>query len=316
MKLSGCDGISFELTITGYEFPDIEQDIYDADWLNVHTKVSHPLGSWSAQYPCLFTYEVEWLARWLEKIASHPAVPDTRFFTEPNLAFSLFSKNDGEQMLQVNLSHEMAPPWLGSEDEAIEGLSIDFRLRELDLTGAAQSLCEALKRYPPRGEYALWLTSEAYYQFQPLFAEGMKLRTRGQYEEAIVLFEHALEEAPQSDETKPFDSAWLVRAKYELAFCFFRLAEQGDAALYAKTENILQAIDLQAKGLTIREEIIDLWGHLLVKQGRYSEALLKFEELIKTFPTSRLVEDCWYMLGWVSFQLGRPEEGRGAFQSS
>ena len=137
---------------------------------------------------------------------------------------------------------------------------------------------------------------------------------RGQYEEAIVLFEHALEEAPRSDETKPFDRAWLVRAKYELAFCSFRLAEQGDAALYAKTENILQVIDLQAKGLTIREEIIDLWGHLLVKQGRYAEASLKFEELIESFPQSRLVENAWYMLGGLYFKMDCPEKGRKAFE--
>jgi hypothetical protein len=139
MKLSSSNSISFELTITGYEFPDLETD-YDADWLNIGTTVVHPLASWSAEFPCLFTYEVEWLARWLEKVALSQASDDTCFFTEPNLEFSVFSQSNGEKTFRVNLSHEMAPPMAQSEDKVFEGISIDFRFEELNLHAAAQSL--------------------------------------------------------------------------------------------------------------------------------------------------------------------------------
>lgn len=277
MKLSGCDGISFELTITGYQFPNLD-DRHQSDWLNVHTEVRHPLGSWLSEFSCLFTYEVEWLIRWLKKVVSGQVSCETCFFTEPNLEFATFLKTD-KQILRVNLSHEMAPPWLQSKDEAIEGFDIDFKLKELELDVAIQALCENLKRYPPRGAHALWLTSEAYYYLQPLSVEAMRLKRAGDYRSAINLLKRTLDESKKYQKKNVFfDEYWFLHKKYELADCYFRLAKtQGDFTFYTEAESLLQ-------------------------------------ELIESCPIEGLVEDTWYSLGQLYLMMERQEDGQRAFE--
>ena len=60
------------------------------------------------------------------------------------------SPTDGEQMLRVKLSHEMAPPWLLPGHQTIKGFCIDFRLSKRDLFAATHSLCAQLAQYPHR----------------------------------------------------------------------------------------------------------------------------------------------------------------------
>ena len=49
------------MSLVGYQFPDLEDDEYDSNWLNVKIEVSNERGKWSAIDPALLTYEVEWL---------------------------------------------------------------------------------------------------------------------------------------------------------------------------------------------------------------------------------------------------------------
>src|SRR5262245_34471757 len=69
MKLRAGQNITLELDAAGYQFPDIRDSDLDSNWLIVHGKIEHPLGSWSFSYPCLTTAEVERLTGWFEAIA-------------------------------------------------------------------------------------------------------------------------------------------------------------------------------------------------------------------------------------------------------
>jgi len=55
-------------------------------------------------------------------------------------------------------------------------------------------------------------------------------------------------------------------------------------------------------------DVLYLWGYVLFKQGRYAEALSKFEELIDAAPQSgfrgRVLEEALYALGKTSLELG------------
>ena len=61
MRLVGRDGV-LELTLVGYQFPHLATVPWDSNWLNVRVRVQHPQGNWTAQDPCLLTYDVAGLA--------------------------------------------------------------------------------------------------------------------------------------------------------------------------------------------------------------------------------------------------------------
>jgi len=89
MKLCAADGTAFELTILGYQFPELASEQYDSNWLVIRIHVDHPSGSWEARDPCLLSYEVAELADWLEAVAQGEPARREMSFMEPNLEFRL-----------------------------------------------------------------------------------------------------------------------------------------------------------------------------------------------------------------------------------
>ena len=69
-----------KLDLTGYQFPEAENEPYDADWLNITIRVKHPRGSWTTTDPSLLTYEVERLAAWFEALADGQIVEPEQGF--------------------------------------------------------------------------------------------------------------------------------------------------------------------------------------------------------------------------------------------
>lgn len=72
MKLKADEYSEFEMSVAGYQFPHIENEPYDSDWLNIQLNVNHPRGSWSKTNACLLTFELVGLAAWLRRIAEEP----------------------------------------------------------------------------------------------------------------------------------------------------------------------------------------------------------------------------------------------------
>ena len=87
-QLSDAKGTSLSLTISGYQFPEIENDSHDSNWLNITGKVEHPRGSWTFVDPCMLTYELEGLSDWLESVAENSNTSHHKsavFFTPASL---------------------------------------------------------------------------------------------------------------------------------------------------------------------------------------------------------------------------------------
>ena len=147
MILKAADGVSFELHVVGYQFPDDHVSQYDSNWLNIRIDVTHPLGGWSRTDPALLRYEVQRLAHWLHALGSGEHGDAEQSFLEPNLAFELLK--DAGETLRISFRLEFSPPradrWTG-EDR----LYVDFPLVDVDLEAAASSLLEELSRYPKR----------------------------------------------------------------------------------------------------------------------------------------------------------------------
>lgn len=92
MRLVGADGSLFELSIAGYQFPEIETGEYDSNWLGIQIHVAHARGEWTSTQPILLTNEVAALADWFDAIARGDHVEAEQHFLEPNLSFRLLDQ--------------------------------------------------------------------------------------------------------------------------------------------------------------------------------------------------------------------------------
>jgi hypothetical protein len=148
MLLKGTEGTEFELKVIGYQFPDLENEEYDSDWLSIHLRVVHQRGTWTSIDPSLLTWEVSSLAEWLQSISRGESVDEEESFLEPNLSFQL--TGNGARKLRVYFELESRPEWAPYDGSSREDLWLEFELDPVQLRNAVASLREALQRYPVR----------------------------------------------------------------------------------------------------------------------------------------------------------------------
>ncbi len=149
MRLRSPNGSSFEMSVEGYQFPDIQNEPYDSNWRLIRIRVAHFRGEWTTVDPCLLTDEVEDLANWFDAIAQGKGVEKEQNFTEPNLMFRLRETPEGRS-LRVYFELESRPSWAESRVSPEEDLFLEFPLADLDLARAAEELRGELARYPQR----------------------------------------------------------------------------------------------------------------------------------------------------------------------
>ncbi|MBD9651419.1 hypothetical protein IB267_24005 [Ensifer sp. ENS09] len=134
-----------ELTIRQYEFPNVEGDESDSNWLVVEGSVDINGTKWTFRDPYLTTFEAERLADWLEGVSIGEPSTSYCFFTEPNLEFR-YQKN---RQLRIRLALESGPPGL---HPPIRWNERSFLVRvNAELVTAARQLRQQLVRFPPRG---------------------------------------------------------------------------------------------------------------------------------------------------------------------
>jgi len=149
MILTSGKDEEFEMTVAGYEFPHLEHEPFDADWLDVHVNVIHSRGAWSKNYPCVLTWELAGLAEWLESIAETNPPYSERRFMEPELRFEWFG--EGMNTLRVHLHYSLRPSWSpyhGPNEE--KDLYVQFTLTPDNLSQATTSLRGEIKQFPVR----------------------------------------------------------------------------------------------------------------------------------------------------------------------
>ncbi|MFN8075369.1 MAG: hypothetical protein U0Q15_08130 [Kineosporiaceae bacterium] len=167
MLLRSTDGTELELTVAGYEFPDLAEladaSDWDANWLVVAGRLVLADGrTWSFRDPSLVVDEAQQLGRWLLAAADGrvPEVPvaepkepaDRRMlvFVEPNLAFSVARREAGSVAVRVWLSHETVAPWV-EEPWAFDAQEIVLVVPAAELAAAGKVWLDAMSAFPRRG---------------------------------------------------------------------------------------------------------------------------------------------------------------------
>ena len=166
MQITSPDQASFELRISGYQFPDTvghgERD-WDANWLQVHGTVTQAdKKTWSFDDPCLTTWEAKALGAWLADVAAgkvppspfgtdDPGSEQLLMFTEPNIAFSLERRIADRARVRVHFSLEALPPWLqGKNRPDMFEYFVLLNVSLAELAQAADDWRLELTRFPQR----------------------------------------------------------------------------------------------------------------------------------------------------------------------
>ncbi|MEM9081434.1 MAG: hypothetical protein AAGC74_12160 [Verrucomicrobiota bacterium] len=149
MKLVKDSTRSFALHVAGYQFPELENEDYDSNWLNIRIDVLHPEGSWTATDPSLLTYELRELGTWLASITKNPAESSEIDFIEPNLKFQYRAESD-PQILRILFELESRPGWAPSDGAGMEDLWVDIPFAREDFESAAAAIAEECRRFPQR----------------------------------------------------------------------------------------------------------------------------------------------------------------------
>ena len=149
-----------------------------------------------------------------------------------------------------------------------------------------------------------------------IYEEAKTLYEAKDYNGAIEKYNLALQEADKRFvKTEVIDKDFKTLARFQIALCYSKLAEEGDVADYDKALEIVEEIYPTATVRKHQEGIVYLWGHILFKQEKYEEAEPKFRELIEKFPNSISVENSWYAIGNLNYKLQKYEDARKAFKS-
>ena len=147
MTLTGTNGRSFDLSVTGYQFPDVTDDDYDSNWLCVTIKLEGFGKAWTADSPSLMTWELRTLADWFKQILIGTESHNEIRFIEPNLIFQLIYEKAGIFLIRTTLSLESKPDWY---DES-SFFTFDLDVDKNQIQNSINSLEYQLVRFPGRG---------------------------------------------------------------------------------------------------------------------------------------------------------------------
>ena len=137
---------SLLLWIDGYEFPHIENEPYDSNWLNIGIEVQLKQGNWTKIFPCALTTELEQLVQWFIDIGAEKNKTDYFGFIEPNLSFEV--SDSTPSVLTIIFSAELRPKWADSN----ERFQLKILLDRATLLQVITSLEAQLEHYPSRSK--------------------------------------------------------------------------------------------------------------------------------------------------------------------
>jgi hypothetical protein len=149
MKFDCINNQFVELSIAGYEFPEIT-DEWDSNWLFVHINVKSNENQWDKIHPAITTFELKWLIDWFKNISKNKIEKYKQMnFTEPNISFELINNFDSSvKNIKIHFVEEFNP----ITDVGID-YCIEFNATNEQLRNYSKELKTELKKYPERVKF-------------------------------------------------------------------------------------------------------------------------------------------------------------------
>ncbi|PEN46765.1 PadR family transcriptional regulator [Bacillus toyonensis] len=118
--------VALHLEVVRYQFKDAKEEC-DRNWFIVKAKLSEGNKVFETMDPFLQTFDLQHMKKWFQSLPN-PTYTELDFL-EPNIAFELMGKNEGEFQIVVRLSQELTPSWC-KEEEYEFSISITHEDRE------------------------------------------------------------------------------------------------------------------------------------------------------------------------------------------
>jgi hypothetical protein len=141
---SGETQTEFEFHVVGYQFADVLEEEYDANWLMVRICVKSGESEWTKTDPCLLTWEGHWLANWLADLEAGCEQQTEMSFLESNVVFQLVARDGTHVRLWVGFEAELT----GAPED--ERLGVLLEISEEELRKALSEWCWQLRMFPVR----------------------------------------------------------------------------------------------------------------------------------------------------------------------
>ncbi|TFD68772.1 WapI family immunity protein [Cryobacterium ruanii] len=157
MQLGVGTRASVTLKPVRYEFANPARDEWDDNWLVISGDVSAADTKWHFAVPCLMTFEAKQISTWLRSVADggipvsvigDAGVVASLEFTEPNLAFSVGSYQDGSISVRVHFALESRP--VGQSCDGRDQFWVEVAATAADLDLSAAEWDKALLAFPDR----------------------------------------------------------------------------------------------------------------------------------------------------------------------
>lgn len=149
------DRFELQMSVAGYEFPEVTNDPYDANWLVIGIALQLVYGAWHWQVEDAgaLSWELEDCILWLEQLSQGEAVAQEQFgFSEPDISFEVIRNDDGSVVgLTMYLMDEFQPPTKVLVPRENNIVALRFHTPPEVLHEFAQGLAEDLKQFPRRG---------------------------------------------------------------------------------------------------------------------------------------------------------------------
>ncbi|MBI5668945.1 MAG: hypothetical protein HZC41_13140 [Chloroflexi bacterium] len=149
------DRFCLEVAVAGYEFPDVLDDVEDANWLVIRVSLQSVHGAWRWQVEDAgaLTWELADCIRWLQDLSNGQSVADETFsFSEPDIRFEAIRHEGGHVVgLAVHLMDEFQPPTKVLVPRENNEVTLRFHTPPDVLRAFAGGLSASLAQFPQRG---------------------------------------------------------------------------------------------------------------------------------------------------------------------
>jgi len=154
------------LSPIGYQFPDITDDPWDANWLIIRGTARTDDEEWTFEDPAMLVHEAAALGVWLHNVGAGRATligddEDSHAWSntqnlEPNIGLGLVRSTEDSATLRVFLWIESGPPSVRRLNPDDMNFSFDLTTSRAAIERAAEEWDSELAKFPERGDPSRW----------------------------------------------------------------------------------------------------------------------------------------------------------------
>jgi hypothetical protein len=149
VEFVGDTGDRLSLRVLDYEDPCDTSDMFGSNWLMVELSACSGGRTWCVRDSCLLTWELEWIARWMESAAAGEPFDCSLDFVEPSLLFEWIGR-PARTEFRVYVELECRPPWAKASSAPRKDCWVTLHADPADLNRAAEDVRRQRSMFPTR----------------------------------------------------------------------------------------------------------------------------------------------------------------------